>query len=399
VPVSQSPGSGLRAVDPEMCRSGSGLLFPFDPDEVADNLLLERYTHSARPKRLQNITRGVYYALRPLMAVRFREQLQRLYLKKWESIPFPKWPIDCTVDEFLESVLALMMQETEQHRVPFIWFWPNGADSCTIVTHDVETEAGRDFCSHLMTINASWGISASFQIIPEDRYEVPAEFLDEIRTRGFEVNVHDLNHDGSLFWDREKFSDRVGAINRYGQEFCAVGFRSGAMYRNQEWYQDLDFEYDMSVPNVAHLEPQHGGCCTVMPYFNGKILELPLTVTQDYALFHLLNERSMDLWEEQIAAIRKRHGLISILVHPDYIMESQEEAIYQKLLSRIADLRDAHNVWTATPREVNAWWRMRSSMKLVQGPAGWRIEGPGSERARLAYAVIEDNRLTYQRVG
>jgi hypothetical protein len=397
VKVAAIPGNGMPAVAPKVLRNGSGLHFPFNPDEVADNLLLERYTIGNEPKIFRGLTREVYYTLRPLLSVRFREHLQRLYLKRWKSIPFPKWPIDSTVDQLLGRILILLMQETGQSRVPFIWFWPEGADSCAIVTHDVETKAGRDFCSRLMTINASWGISASFQVIPEDRYEVSPGFLDEIRTRGFEVNVHDLNHDGRLFWNRQEFSDRVEEINRYGKEFCAVGFRSGAMYRNQDWCQDLDFEYDMSVPNVAHLEPQHGGCCTVMPYFNGKLLELPLTLTQDYALFHLLNTRSMNLWDEQIAEIRKRHGLISILVHPDYIMKSQEETIYQKLLERIAYLRDAHNVWTATPGEVNEWWRIRNGLKLVQGAGGWRIEGPGSERARLAYAVFEEDRLTYQR--
>jgi len=67
------------------------------------------------------------------------------------------------------------------------------------------------------------------------------------------------------------------------------------MYRNGDWYDVFDFSYDMSVPNVAHLEPLRGGCCTVMPYFIGTILELPLTATQDYSLFHILNDYTLDL--------------------------------------------------------------------------------------------------------
>ena len=53
----------------------------------------------------------------------------------------------------------------------------------------------------------------------------------------------------------------------------------------------------MSVPNVAHLEPQRGGCCTVMPYFVGDVLELPLTTIQDYSLFHILGDYSTTLWK------------------------------------------------------------------------------------------------------
>jgi hypothetical protein len=62
----------------------------------------------------------------------------------------------------------------------------------------------------------------------------------------------------------------------YAKEYNEAGFRSPVMYPNLDWYAELGFSYDMSVPNVAHLDPQRGGCCTVMPYFIGDQLELPL---------------------------------------------------------------------------------------------------------------------------
>ena len=43
-----------------------------------------------------------------------------------------------------------------------------------------------------MDIDDSFGIKASFQIIPEERYSVSPEFLESIRQRQFEVVVHDL---------------------------------------------------------------------------------------------------------------------------------------------------------------------------------------------------------------
>ena len=140
------------------------------------------------------------------------------------------------------------------------------------------------------------------------------DLLEGIRNRGFEVNVHDLNHDGSLFLEEREFQRRADRINKYVADFGTQGFRSGAMFQNQDWYSAFDFSYDMSVPNVAHLEPQRGGCCTVMPYFIGKILELPLTTIQDYSLFHILDDYSIDLWKHQIDLILKRNGLI--IHHP-----------------------------------------------------------------------------------
>ena len=172
-----------------------------------------------------------------------------------------------------------------------------------------------------MDIDDSFGVKASFQIIPEERYGVSPEFLESIRQRGFEVVVHDLNHDGHLYRDRNQFLQRAAKINFYGKQYGANGFRAGVLYRKQVWYDALQFAYDMSVPNVARLDPQRGGCCTVMPYFLGNILELPVTTIQDYTLFNILNDYSINIWKSQIDLIMEKYGFMSFIVHPDYIMK------------------------------------------------------------------------------
>lgn len=374
---------------------GDLIHLPFDPDQITENLLMERYPAESVPTEMQTLIRSMYYGLRPLLPVGTRKHLQRFYLSGWEKIPFPQWPVDFSVERILEGLLTGIMNLRGVDKIPFIWFWPNGHESCAIVTHDVEARKGRDSCTALMDMDDSYGIKSSFQIIPEGRYSVSPEFLAGIRDRGFEINVHDLNHDGRLFLEEREFRRRAEAINRYGKEFLAAGFRAGIMYRNQEWYDALDFEYDMSVPNCASLEPQRGGCCTVMPYFIGKLLELPLTTTQDYALFHFLRIHSLDLWKSQIGAIRRHHGLISILAHPDYLMERREREIYLGLLHYVAELRDSQNIWLAKPREVNDWWRIRNELRLVQEGSGWRIEGSGSERARIGYACLRNGNVSY----
>jgi hypothetical protein len=151
----------------------------------------------------------------------------------------------------------------------------------------------------------------------------------------------------------------------------------------------------MSVPNMAHLDPQQGGCCTIFPYFIGKILELPLTTTQDYSLFHILNDYSINLWKEQIALILEKNGLISFIVHPDYNINQKARNVYSQLLRYISAMRSEGQTWIALPGEIAAWWRLRSEMKLVSVAGAWRIEGQGSERARLAYAVLNQGKLSY----
>jgi len=247
-----------------------------------------------------------------------------------------------------------------------------------------------------MDLDDSYGVKASFQVIPEKRYEVPDEYVREIRDRGFEFNVHDLNHDGRLYREREEFLRRAARINSYVRQYNARGFRSGAMYRNQDWYDVFEFSYDMSVPNVAHLEPMRGGCCTVMPYFVGKIVELPLTTTQDYSLFHILNDYSIDLWKRQLALIREKNGLMSFIAHPDYLIDRRARRVYETLLDYLRKIVSHEGVWAALPGDVDRWWRARSQMSLVPRGNEWEIVGPEKDRARLAYAVLDGGRLVYE---
>jgi len=366
---------------------------PFDPAEVVHNLRCELYTADWRTGHARSLLAKAYYFIRPLLAVNVRRHLQRVHLRGWEKLPFPQWPVDCSVDDLLSELLLLALKSNKVKCIPFIWFWPEGASSAAVMTHDVEEKLGRNFCSVLMDIDDSFQIKSSFQIVPEQRYEVSREFLSSIRDRGFELVVHDLNHDGHLYRGREEFLERAAKINSYGKEYGAEGFRAGVLYRKQLWFDALKFSYDMSVPNVAHLDPQRGGCCTVMPFFLGPMLELPVTMTQDYTLFHILNDYSIDLWKRQTEIIMQRHGLLSFIVHPDYIVGSRERAIYEELLGFLDHLREEKGVWVATPGEVNHWWRQRAEMNLIEVGGRWRIEGSGKDRARIAYASEKDGQL------
>src|SRR5438046_10326259 len=98
-----------------------------------------------------------------------------------------------------------------------------------MMTHDVESLPGREFCSTLMDLDKAHGIKASFQLVPEGQYPVPADFLSSIRDRGFEINVHDLNHDGLLFSNRDVFWQRAEQINRYASEYKAAESRAAVV--------------------------------------------------------------------------------------------------------------------------------------------------------------------------
>jgi hypothetical protein len=376
----------------------SNVYLPFDPTEVIDNLRLEHYAkpyrHNALSRWEQSL-RNAYYFLRPLMHVNVRRHVQRAHLNGWRTCFFPHWPVDISVENLCEQLLLLSMKAKGADRVPFVWFWPDGAESCVAITHDIETQKGQAFCTELMDIDDSFGVNASIQVVPEGCYKVTTDFVECLRSRGFEVNIQDLNHDGNLFRNREEFFRRARKINAYGKMYGAKGFRAAVLYRNLDWYNALDFAFDMSVPNVAHLDPQRGGCCTVMPYFIGDILEIPLTTTQDYMLFHLLNDYSLDLWKTQTDLIMQKHGLVSFIVHPDYVVEKKALGVYCDLLAHLRQLGEQKKLWFALAGEVNSWWRARSKMQVVMKNGEWQIEGPGSERAKLAFAKMVNGHLEY----
>ena len=294
----------------------------------------------------------------------------------------------------MKQAVGLVLERGGVREFPFIWFWPDGAPGCVMMTHDVEGAGGAGFCGELMDLDDE----LRHQVVVPGRARRPvvvegrprSSWLSKLKRRGFEVNVHDLTHDGHLFRDRERFLRHAAEINARGREFGSRGFRSGAMYRRQDWFSALDISYDMSVPNVAHLEPQRGGCCTVMPFFMGHVLELPLTAAQDYTLFHVLGDYSTRLWQEQIDRILERERARQLHRAP----RLPDRAARAGGLHRAAAPpgrapRRAPASGSRCPSEIDQWWRNRREMRLVPDGESWRIEGPGSERARVAYARLE----------
>jgi hypothetical protein len=136
-----------------------------------------------------------------------------------------------------------------------------------------------------------------------------------------------------------------------------------------------------------------------MPYFIGKIVELPLTTVQDYSLFYILTEHSIDLWKRQIDQICKYNGLISFIAHPDYLIQKSNRTLFESLLEYLEKMVSSHEIWAPLPGEVDRWWRARKEMKIVRRGNEWEIEGHQKERARLAYAVLDGDSLVYELPG
>ncbi len=140
---------------------------------ISDDLRLERYATNAKP----DLNAPVVKRSRPARLVLCIEAVDERLVpwaaaaaiasrKTGTTYPFPKWPVDTSVEDILEGLLLHSMKILNVETIPFVLFWPDGALSSAIVTHDVETAAGVDLVPRLMDVDDEFGIKSSFQLVP-----------------------------------------------------------------------------------------------------------------------------------------------------------------------------------------------------------------------------------------
>jgi hypothetical protein len=171
------------------------------------------------------------------------------------------------------------------------------------------------------------------------------------------------------------------------------GFRSPATHRNADWMPELGCRYDSSFPDTDPFEPQSGGCCSIMPYRFGDVVELPITLVQDHTLWEILCETGIARWEDKSEWIMRNHGLINVIVHPDYVCDPDRLELYDRFLAFLAARPGG---WHALPRDVARWWRQREELVLLadEGDAGAaRITGTSDFTATVAVAVERDGEI------
>jgi peptidoglycan/xylan/chitin deacetylase (PgdA/CDA1 family) len=300
-------------------------------------------------KIVSRMTRA-YYFLKPAIPRTIRVRIRRLIANRLRSQSSDFWPI---------------LSSAAQH--PEGWpGWPNGKRFAFVVTHDVEGAVGLARCRKLADLDKALGIHAAFNLVPEGEYRVPDCFRADLERDGFEVGVHDLHHDGSLYRSPKHFQEQTDRINQYLKAWGAVGFRAGFMFHNLEWLHDLNVRYDASTFDTDPFEPQPDGVGTIFPFWvqgnsSKGYVELPYTLPQDSTLFVLFKERTIDLWIKKLDWVASHGGMALVNVHPDYMSfdgkpnsSEYQVDLYERLLKYVIT-RYADTCWYALPREVAAF--------------------------------------------
>jgi glycosyltransferase involved in cell wall biosynthesis len=195
------------------------------------------------------------------------------------------------------------------------------------------------------------------------------------------------------------------------------------MLHKLDWLHDLDIEYDSSTFDTDPFEPQPDGMATIFPVWvdaerrrseiedrrskledrgsardprvtrgdpprNQKsksdfsasafqhfsvsdaprprgYVELPYTLVQDFNLFIVLQEKTIDIWTRKLAWIAQQGGMALTDTHPDYmafgagpITKGDEYSVahYRHFLEHIRETYEG-KYWHALPRDVAAFYK------------------------------------------
>ncbi len=218
-------------------------------------------------------------------------------------------------------------------------------------------------CRALAQLELDLGFRSSFNFVPEGEYETPFSLRSFLVDHGFEVGVHDLHHDGTLYRSKATFDAAAVRINEHLKQWQAVGFRSAFMFHNLEWLKELNVLYDASTFDTDPFEPQPDCANTIFPFWVGRsdgsgYVELPYTLPQDSTLYLVLGEKTNDIWKRKLDWVARHGGLALVNVHPDYIAFGERVgraefpvSLYQEFLAHVS-ARFGAAAWCALPRDA-----------------------------------------------
>ena len=302
----------------------------------------------ARQSMTSSLRNTIFYSVKPLLPRPVQLFLRRAIARQKRAQYADVWPI-------LQSASVK----------PEAWKgWPDNKQFALVLCHDVDTQRGHDKCRLLADLEAELGVRSAFNFVPE-RYTVSRALQQELVSRGFEIGIHGLKHDGKLFRSWESFLADAGKVNAYIKQWNVEGFSSPSMMHNLSWMHLLNITWDISTFDTDPFEPQPDGVGTIFPFVvknegNRKaFIELPYTLCQDFTLYVVMREKTIDIWKKKLAWVAQHGGMVLLNSHPDYMnlsnkkcnAEEYPSVFYRDFIKHIqSEYTGAY--WHALPRDV-----------------------------------------------
>jgi hypothetical protein len=295
----------------------------------------------------------LFYTFKPIIPRRLqiflRRQIAQRKRKKYAHV----WPID-----------------PNAAAAPKAWpGWPKGKRFGFVLSHDVDTRKGYNNVLRLADLEEEMGFRSQFNFVPERYGQIEIRLIEALKQRGFGIGVHGLTHDGKLFSSKEIFNERAPRINAYLEKWGTRTFTAPSMIRNHQWMQELDIDFCVSTFDTDPFEPQSDGARTIFPYWVSSdssrtgFLELPYTLVQDFTLFIIIGETTIELWKQKLDWIAEQGGLALLNSHPDYMnfgsgpcgLEEYPVSFYREFLQYVKG-QFQKDYWHALPSQVWHFW-------------------------------------------
>jgi hypothetical protein len=344
-------------------------------DAAAERMLLERYVPEI--DRHPPSAMRAYYCVKGLIPQSLRHRLNSAAIRVRKPLEFPSWPCESALVEFWRTWVRQSLEVLGVHDEWHVGFWPDGAKSCIVLTHDVESTKGFNRMETMADLEELYGFRSAWNL-PLAQYPIDWQRVERLRARGFEFGAHGLCHDGRLFRSYRDFAELAPILERLAAEHGLRGFRAPSTLRDPRAIATMDFDFDSSFADTDPYEPQPGGTCSVFPFHLSRLIELPYTLPQDHTLIHLLRRSPLPVWTIKAKWIASLGGMILTLTHPDYCGDGVYLKAYEELLKRLSEFDGA---WRALPAEVAGWWKQRAQLRLKVENGQPSITGFGAARA------------------
>lgn len=333
---------------------------PEGPSTVADletHLLVARYVSNPRPlfSRLPFDYRLVPGPIRTAgLAL-----LDRLHAGE-RAVAFPHWPSERRLDDLRASLWAAAAARSNVKLEPPDY--PGGRRGAVLLTHDIDSRREIAGIADLRGLERRFDLPSSIGFIPDVSWPDRQTF-DELLGDGLEIYCHDVSHDGKLPY--KGASAMQGAFERFFEANAYArplvrGFRSGQLLMTAELLGILGdwFKYDLSLPDTERGGPYGSvaGCASVYPFLIDGLLEIPLTMPQDFFLANVERYNSAQMlavWRDKLELVLSNGGVAVLNTHPVWTTPNHPGnwTAYEGLLATIAQT----DAWVTTPSSLHEW--------------------------------------------
>lgn len=348
-------------------------------NNIVNNLIYEQYYKIRRP----------LYSRLPFdytkIPVGLRNSIFNLFMNLKTDPGYPNWPIEKSV-ELIRHLYIKSISIKLRKPVPYISLWPKEKRFAILITHDCDTESSFINANKIREIEKRYKVKSSWNIL-SNKYRINLTLLKKLKEEGCEIGLHGYNHDNKMpFLRKTKIIRRIESASDLIKKLAIRGFRSPSLLRNKDFLEllSLYFAYDSSTSDTDICSPlgMRNGTCTVFPFFIKNMVEIPITMPQDYRLIRLKKTKYeiFEIWKRKIDFLRKVNGLIVLLTHPDSHIFGNDEyfSVYEKTLKYLTSFNDG---WLTIPSEVEKWWNERDTAWLKNGRA------INSKRATVSYII------------